>query len=110
MDFEQSLVFDKFYRGRDECYSVQAQALDWQSPKQRGGPWNCVVGVTSQLGRGSVFSFDSPCNLTDRSQFFSFGRSQVSTTFAGIDRILIHLLFQDLPYFADQEVHLVCGL
>jgi two-component system sensor histidine kinase KdpD len=59
-DFEQSLVFDKFYRGRDQRYSVQGTGMGLAIAKAIVEAHNGVVGVTSQLGRGSVFSFDLP--------------------------------------------------
>jgi two-component system sensor histidine kinase KdpD len=59
-DFEQSLVFDKFYRGRDQRYSVQGTGMGLAIVKAIVEAHNGVVGVTSQLGRGSVFSFELP--------------------------------------------------
>ena len=59
-DFEQSMVFDKFYRGRDQRYSVQGTGMGLAIAKAIVEAHNGVVGVTSQLGRGSVVSFDLP--------------------------------------------------
>lgn len=59
-DFEQSLVFDKFYRGRDQRYRVQGTGMGLAIAKAIVEAHNGSIGVTSQLGRGSVFSFDLP--------------------------------------------------
>jgi two-component system sensor histidine kinase KdpD len=59
-DFEQSLVFDKFYRGRDQRYSVQGTGMGLAIAKAIVEAHNGTVSVTSQLGHGSVFSFDLP--------------------------------------------------
>jgi two-component system sensor histidine kinase KdpD len=59
-DFELSMVFDKFYRGRDQRYSVQGTGMGLAIAKAIVEAHNGSVNVTSQLGRGSVFSFDLP--------------------------------------------------
>jgi two-component system sensor histidine kinase KdpD len=59
-DFEQSLVFDKFYRGRDHRYSAQGTGMGLAIAKALVEAHNGTITVTSQLGRGSVFSFELP--------------------------------------------------
>jgi len=59
-DFEQSLIFDKFYRGRDQRYSVQGTGMGLAIARAIVEAHNGTVGLTSQLGRGSVFSFELP--------------------------------------------------
>ncbi len=59
-DFEQSLVFDKFYRGRDQRYSVQGTGMGLAIAKAIVEAHTGTIAVTSQPGRGSVFSFELP--------------------------------------------------
>ncbi len=59
-DFEQSLIFDKFYRGRDQRYRVQGTGMGLAIAKAIVEAHSGSIGVTSQLGRGSVFSFELP--------------------------------------------------
>jgi two-component system sensor histidine kinase KdpD len=59
-DFEQSLVFDKFYRGRDQRYSVHGTGMGLAIAKAIVENHNGAVSLTSQMGRGSVFSFELP--------------------------------------------------
>jgi two-component system sensor histidine kinase KdpD len=59
-DFEQSLIFDKFYRGRDQRYTVQGTGMGLAIAKAIVEAHNGTIGVTSQLGAGSVFSFELP--------------------------------------------------
>jgi two-component system sensor histidine kinase KdpD len=59
-DFEQSLIFDKFYRGKDQRYSVQGTGMGLAIAKAIVEAHGGTIAVTSQLGRGSVFSFTLP--------------------------------------------------
>lgn len=59
-DFEQSLIFDKFYRGRDQRYSVQGTGMGLAIAKAIVEAHNGNIGLTSQLGHGSVFYFELP--------------------------------------------------
>ena len=68
-DFEQTMIFDKFYRGKDQRYLVRGTGMGLPIAKaiiaaQQGG-----MSVTSQLGHGSVFSFTLP---VDHSQPVSY--------------------------------------
>jgi two-component system, OmpR family, sensor histidine kinase KdpD len=59
-DFEQSLIFDKFYRGRDQRYRVQGTGMGLAIAKAIVEAHSGSIAVTSQLGHGSVFSFNLP--------------------------------------------------
>ncbi|HXZ32467.1 MAG TPA: DUF4118 domain-containing protein [Terriglobales bacterium] len=59
-DFEQSLIFEKFYRGRDQRMQVQGTGMGLAIAKAIVEAHGGEIGVTSQLGRGSVFYFTVP--------------------------------------------------
>jgi two-component system sensor histidine kinase KdpD len=59
-DFEQALIFDKFYRGRDQRYRVQGTGMGLAIAKAIIEAHAGTLGVTSQLGHGSVFHFGLP--------------------------------------------------
>jgi len=59
-DFEQSLIFDKFYRGRNQRLRVQGTGMGLAISKAIVEAHGGQVGVTSQPGRGSVFYFSVP--------------------------------------------------
>ena len=59
-DGEQSLVFEKFYRGRDQRYQVQGTGMGLAIAKAIVEAHGGTIGVTSQLGSGSVFHFTLP--------------------------------------------------
>jgi two-component system sensor histidine kinase KdpD len=59
-DFEHSLIFDKFYRGKNERYRVQGTGMGLAIAKAVVEAHGGSIRVTSQLGYGSVFSFTLP--------------------------------------------------
>jgi two-component system, OmpR family, sensor histidine kinase KdpD len=59
-DFEQGMVFDKFYRGKDQRYLVRGTGMGLPIAKAIIAAHGGSVAVTSQLGSGSVFSFTLP--------------------------------------------------
>jgi two-component system, OmpR family, sensor histidine kinase KdpD len=61
-DLEQSLIFEKFYRGRDQRYSVQGTGMGLAIAKAIVEAHGGSIGVTSQLGSGSVFHFSVPAS------------------------------------------------
>ena len=58
--FEQSLIFDKFYRGRDQRYQIRGTGMGLPIAKAIVSAHGGTISVTSQLGSGSVFSFTLP--------------------------------------------------
>ncbi len=64
-DFEQTMIFDKFYRGKDQRYLVRGTGMGLPIAKAIIAALQGNMSVTSQLGHGSVFSFTLP---VDRSQ------------------------------------------
>ena len=58
--FEQGLIFDKFYRGRDQRYQVRGTGMGLPIAKAIVTVHGGTIAVTSQLGHGSVFSFTLP--------------------------------------------------
>ena len=57
---EQSLIFDKFYRGLTHRYQVQGTGMGLAIVKAIVEAHGGKITVTSQLNRGSVFSFTLP--------------------------------------------------
>ena len=58
--FEQGLIFDKFYRGRDQRYQVRGTGMGLPIAKAVVTAHGGTISVTSQQGNGSVFSFTLP--------------------------------------------------
>jgi two-component system sensor histidine kinase KdpD len=61
--FEQGLIFDKFYRGRDQRYLVRGTGMGLAIARAIVNAHGGSISVTSQLGHGSVFSFTLPVAL-----------------------------------------------
>ena len=61
-DFEQALIFDKFYRGRNQRTRVAGTGMGLAIARAIVEAHGGSIGVTSQLGHGSVFYFSLPCN------------------------------------------------
>jgi two-component system sensor histidine kinase KdpD len=59
-DFEQGLIFDKFYRGRDQRMQIQGTGMGLAIAKAIVEAHGGQIGVTSQRGHGSVFYFTLP--------------------------------------------------
>jgi two-component system sensor histidine kinase KdpD len=59
------MIFDKFYRGKDQRYLVRGTGMGLPIAKAIIAAHKGSISVTSQLGHGSVFSFTLP---VDRSQ------------------------------------------
>jgi two-component system, OmpR family, sensor histidine kinase KdpD len=58
--FEQGMIFDKFYRGKDQRYVVRGTGMGLPIAKAIVAAHKGTISVTSQLGHGSVFSFTLP--------------------------------------------------
>ncbi len=58
--FEQSLIFEKFYRGRHQRYTAPGTGMGLAIAKVIVEAHGGTIGVVSQLGHGSVFSFTLP--------------------------------------------------
>jgi len=59
-DMEQALIFDKFYRGKNQRYRVQGTGMGLAIVKAIVEAHGGRIGVTSQLGCGSVFHIVLP--------------------------------------------------
>jgi two-component system sensor histidine kinase KdpD len=59
-DFEQGMIFDKFYRGKDQRYLVRGTGMGLPIAKAIVAAHGGTISVTSQLAHGSVFSFTLP--------------------------------------------------
>lgn len=59
-DLELGLIFDKFYRGKNQRYQVQGTGMGLPIAKAIIEVHGGTIGVVSQLGHGSVFTFSLP--------------------------------------------------
>jgi two-component system sensor histidine kinase KdpD len=57
---EQEMIFEKFYRGRNQRMLIPGTGMGLPIAKAIVELHGGEVGVTSQLGRGSVFYFSLP--------------------------------------------------
>lgn len=57
---EQGLIFEKFYRGRDQRFTIQGTGMGLPIAKAIVEAHGGSISLTSQLGKGSVFSFTLP--------------------------------------------------
>jgi two-component system, OmpR family, sensor histidine kinase KdpD len=58
--FERSLIFEKFYRGQHQRYTAPGTGMGLAIAKVIVEAHSGTIGVVSQLGSGSVFSFTLP--------------------------------------------------
>ena len=65
-DFEQTMIFEKFYRGKDQRYLVRGTGMGLPIAKAIIAAQQGSMNVTSQLGHGSVFSFTLPVDGRSR--------------------------------------------
>jgi len=59
-DMEQGMIFEKFYRGQNQRTSIQGTGMGLAIAKAIVELHGGQIGLTSQLGRGSVFYFSLP--------------------------------------------------
>jgi two-component system sensor histidine kinase KdpD len=64
--FEQSLIFEKFYRGQHQRYTAPGTGMGLAIAKVIVEAHGGTIGVVSQLGSGSVFSFSLPLDKSSR--------------------------------------------
>jgi two-component system sensor histidine kinase KdpD len=59
-DMERDMIFEKFYRGRNQRTTVQGTGMGLAIAKAIVELHGGKIGVTSQVGRGSLFFFSLP--------------------------------------------------
>jgi two-component system sensor histidine kinase KdpD len=57
---EQEMIFEKFYRGREQRMIIQGTGMGLPIAKAIVELHGGKIGITSQTGRGSVFFFSLP--------------------------------------------------
>jgi two-component system sensor histidine kinase KdpD len=65
--FEQSLIFEKFYRGQNQRYTAPGTGMGLAIAKVIVEAHGGTIGVVSQLGSGSVLSFSLPIDKSQES-------------------------------------------
>ena len=66
-DMELGLIFDKFYRGKNQRYLVQGTGMGLPIAKAIIQAHRGTISVTSQRDHGSVFSFTLPADAAAKS-------------------------------------------
>lgn len=59
-ELERQMIFEKFYRGRDQRTLIQGTGMGLAIAKAIVELHGGKIGVTSQVGKGSVFQFSLP--------------------------------------------------
>src|SRR5580704_11073471 len=67
-DQERPLIFEKFYRGKDQRYSVEGTGMGLPIAKAIVQAHRGTISLTSQRGQGSVFSFALPAERGRQAQ------------------------------------------
>jgi two-component system, OmpR family, sensor histidine kinase KdpD len=57
---EQEMIFDKFYRGQGQRERISGTGMGLAISRAIVNAHGGAIGVTSQLGHGSVFTFTLP--------------------------------------------------
>jgi two-component system, OmpR family, sensor histidine kinase KdpD len=67
-EMEMGLIFDKFYRGKDQRFRVQGTGMGLPIAKAIIEAHGGTISVVSQLGHGSVFTFSLPAERGSNSR------------------------------------------